>query len=577
MCGIFGCANFEVHDLGRAISSLQTMAHRGPDQWGEWHDDDVFIGHNRLSIMDVSEDGKQPMCDISDSVIAAVNGEIYNYKTIHDELKSKYVFRSKSDSEVVLYGYIEWGIDKLLELIDGMYTFVIYDKNINSIFIARDRYGIKPVYYMHNGSKLLWSSELKGIVEYVGSSNLEFNHEALYDYLTYLYVPTPKTLYKDVKKLEPASYIKYDLSSDSIEFIKYWELSTEVIDISIDEAKIKLNKLLKKSVNEQMMSDVPVGFFLSGGVDSSLIVSLASRCNDSIQTFSIGFTDKTHDETLYSTIVSKENHTNHHEKILDVTDVLELYNKTSIWFDEPFADNSAFPTYLVSEFAREHVSVVLTGDGADEVFGGFNYYYKFRELNKKKSVVCDVLKNISISIKSKLNSRFLFRGLSKLEYLFLLSDIELLVKMKGGMLKAEKKKYAELWGIDNDYDDYWYFRRYYRDDLSVLTRLQYLDFHTYLPDDILTKVDRTSMSVSLEARVPFLSKEVVEFSFSLPEAIRFHGNQQKGLIKDAFNDYLPDEIITRSKKGFSVPQHTWHKEMLDNEDTYQERILRNFI
>lgn len=574
MCGIFGFTNFKKQDLEKARKSLHALHHRGPDQWNDYKDDNIYIGHQRLSILDLSEHGKQPMISPDGNIIITVNGEVYNFLKLKEELKYKYEFKSTSDSEVILFGYIEWGIDKLLKKIDGMYAFTIYDKNENSLLICRDRVGIKPLYFSSINNQIAWASELKALQEFYDKSILEYDYTAFYDFLTYRYVPTPKTMYKKIYKLEPAHYLKVDIQSNTFEKVKYWELTIRECADDIETAKSKIYNMVKKSVDEQMVADVPVGFFLSGGMDSSTVVALASENHNDINTFSIGFTDKSHDETHFAEMIADKYNTKHHKKILDEKTTKDMFYKIKEWYDEPFDDTSCFPTFLVSEFAKKDSTVVLTGDGGDEVFGGYNWYKRFENLSKYNISILGFVKNILKPMKKYNN---LFGKISRrIELQFLLSDLEIYTKIMGGMLKDEKIKYKKLWNIDEKYDDYWYFRKFYKKDLDVYTRVQYLDFHTYLHDDILTKVDRVSMAVSLECRVPFLSKELIEYSFSLRKDVRIYNNELKGIMKEAFKNNLPIEIIERDKKGFSIPIHNW-KELQSNEFNRQEKILNNIF
>lgn len=572
MCGIFGFTNFKKENLEQARKSLHSLNHRGPDQWNDYFDDNIYIGHQRLSILDLSEHGKQPMVSDNKNVIITVNGEIYNFLELKKELENKHTFNSTSDSEVILYGYIEWGIDKLLEKIDGMYTISIYDKKENLLYLGRDRVGIKPLYYGILNNQISWASELKALEELYKETKLEYDYTAFYDFLTYLYIPTPKSMYKNIYKLEPAHYLKINTITN--EYIKkqYWELEIKTCDDDINIAKKKVYELVKKSIDEQMVSDVPVGFFLSGGMDSSTVVSLASQNHNDINTFSIGFTDKKHDETHFAEILVNQYNTKHHKKILNENNTKEMFHKIKEWYDEPFGDTSCFPTFIVSKLAKDNSTVVLTGDGGDEIFGGYNWYKDFERVRKYHLPQLSFLRIITNKLKSK-NSIF-GKIIRRFESLFLLEDLEVYTRLMGGMIKDEKVRYKELWNIDVDYDDYWYFKKFYKKDLDIYTRLQYLDFHTYLHDDILTKVDRASMAVSLECRVPFLSKELIEYSFSLKKEVRIYNNELKGVMKEAFKDILPIEIIERDKKGFSIPSASW-KSLNSDSVTRQEKILND--
>jgi asparagine synthase (glutamine-hydrolysing) len=574
MCGIFGFTNFKKRELEKARESLHTLEHRGPDQWNDYFDDNIYMGHQRLSILDLSEHGKQPMISTDDNVIISVNGEIYNFLELKKELENKYIFKSTSDSEVVLCGYIEWGIDKLLEKIDGMYAISIYDKEKEELFLVRDRTGIKPLYYGNINNKISWASELKAIEKFYEKENtLEYDYTAFYDFLTYLYIPTPKSMYKHVYKLEPAHYLKIDTKNNTFEKTQYWQLKIQKCNDNIETAKKKIYDLVKESVDEQMVADVPVGFFLSGGMDSSTIVALASENHNDINTFSIGFTDKNHDETHFADMVANMYNTRHHKNILDENTTKEMFHKIKSWYDEPFGDTSCFPTYLVSQFSKENSTVVLTGDGGDEVFGGYNWYKGFESFQKYSLPYFRFLKVFTNPLKKQKN--ILGKIARRVETQFLLDDFEIYTKLMGGMLKDEKEKYKKLWNIDETYDDYWYFRKFYRKDLDLYTRLQYMDFHTYLHDDIFTKVDRVSMAVSLECRVPFMKKELIEYSFSLKKEVRIYNDELKGVMKEAFRNILPIEIIDRDKKGFSIPLHSW-KDILGNGNTRQEKILNDF-
>ncbi len=331
MCGIFGVTNFDIGRVELAQNALHTLKHRGPDQWNDYYDDHVYLGHRRLSILDLSENGRQPMVSEDDAYRIIVNGEIYNYLDFKDQLKHQYKFFSTSDSEVLLHGYREWGIEELLEKIDGMFAFAIYDKRNMQLHIVRDRVGIKPLFYSCINQQVVFASELKAIQAYLSDSDLEIDSTSLYDFLTHKYIPTPKTLYKNIYKLEPGNRLLIDLATGSINKYPYWKLEVQNNRSGIDEAVVKIRELVHESVSEQMMSDVPVGFFLSGGLDSSTIVATASTMNKDLNTFSIGFTDQTHDETHYADIVANAYKTNHIKKILDLSETESLIQYLKQW------------------------------------------------------------------------------------------------------------------------------------------------------------------------------------------------------------------------------------------------------
>ncbi|MDN4166622.1 asparagine synthase (glutamine-hydrolyzing) [Cytophagales bacterium LB-30] len=575
MCGIFGFTNFENQDLQRARKALNCLAHRGPDQWGDYISQGVYMGHRRLSIIDLSEQGKQPMRSEEHGVVITVNGEIYNFRLLRQELELKYHFKSNSDSEVVLHGYTEWGIDGLLERMDGMYAISIFDTKRRQLFLVRDRAGIKPLIFSNMDSRYLWASELKAIVEFVGEDSLQIDKTAIYDFYTYQYIPTPKTLYQNVFKLEPGHYLQIDTESNAIVKKKYWVLPEITGSDSIEEASDKIKSLLGESVKEQFVSDVPVGLFLSGGMDSSAVVALASMQKSGLSTFNIGFENNPKDESPYAELVAAHFKTNHFKKVLNIEEANWLYKSIKNWYDEPFGDLSCLPTYLVSEFAKNHVTVVLTGDGGDELFGGYKWYKAFSFIEKFNLRKLRVLKRPVLAIiRLLLSGNFRNKIVSRVEWLFL-SEMELYTRLMGGRLKNDIDKIhlkKEL-SISEDYDDYWYFRKFYRPEMSIYQRLRYLDFHTYLHDDILTKVDRVSMAVALECRVPFLSRKMMEYMFTLPDKTILHGGELKGAMKYAFKDILPQAIINRDKEGFNLPISTWGGELRSGFRSRQERIL----
>ena len=575
MCGLYGYS-INGEDVSNPLVNLNTLIHRGPDQWAYWSNKELFMGHRRLSIIDLSEKAKQPMINKDENIIISVNGEIYNYLSIRKRLIDKYQFKSNSDSEVILHGYNEWGIDKLLNEIDGMFAIVIYDLKNKKLYLARDRVGIKPLYYSFINSQIVWGSELKAIVSHYNKSNfLELNNEAIFDFLTYLYIPTPKTMYKNVFKIEPGHYIDFDLSSKNINKKQYWNLEVIEKDIKINDAKEKLRFLINQSIKEHMISDVPVGFFLSGGLDSSIVTASASKFSNEIEAFSIGFDVAEHSELEYAELVASKLDINHKKKILSLDDTENSFNNLYKWYDEPFGDTSAFPTNLVAAFTKKSATVALTGDGGDEIFGGYKWYdffsksinYNFSNFNKIRPLIHSL---------SRKSSTFINKFLKRLDLLFM-NDLEKYAFYMGNMRDDYKNVYKKEFEINDDYDDLWYFRKFYKPELPIFTRLQYLDFHTYLHDDILTKVDRATMAVSLEARVPLLSRSIIDFSFSLPQEVRLYQGSLKGLAKLSFFDTLPKEIIERDKKGFSIPTKVWRKNLYKDHIYPQETILKQFL
>ncbi len=558
-------------------SALKSISHRGPDSEKISLEGKIKVGFKRLSIIDLSEDASQPMYSRDKSVWLVFNGEIYGYHKIRKELERLgQKFYTNSDTEVILNAYIEWK-DSFIDHLDGMFSIAIWDNKINKIKLYRDRPGIKPLYYFYNGKKFAFSSELKALEILLKKENLIIDETALYDFLGYKYIPDPKSLYKKCYKLPPAHFIEFDPTNNRItEAKKYWQLNCEIDNkkIGINESCEELRYLVKQSIQDQMISDVPLGFFLSGGVDSSIVTAVASSIEKNISTFSIGFESDKGSETKFSKIVAKQFNTNHHEKILSQSNTKMLLPNLKNWFDEPFADESAMPTFLVSKIAKDKVKVVLTGDGGDEVFGGYRTYPRFIRYNKLPSLNKS-FNNITFKAREFFNyNKSINKLMDNIEMTFNQGSLLWSIIMSG-MIKPSKKIYAKELGIPDDYDDCWFYNKFWRESLPIRTRLQFLDFHTYMPCMVLTKVDRTSMAVSLEARVPLLSKDIIEFSFSLPEKIRLYKNQSKGIFKEAYRNILPNQILDRKKQGFGLP--SYYLKDINEGRPIQEHILNNFL
>ena len=584
MCGLFG-VHTEDLDLKVATvcnQSLSMLSHRGPDHSEFLLDKNSYVGHTRLSILDLSLDGVQPMSSKDGNVIISVNGEIYNYLELKKELKET-TFKSKSDSEILLHGYIEWGIDKLLSKIEGMYSFVIYDKRINKIYLVRDRVGIKPLFYSIENGGIAWSSELKPLFHFLSETgNVTQDPLATYDFLTYQYIPAPNTLYKEISKLEPAHCIEYCIQTKKVSKTCYWNLKVSEKEKSLQEASKKALELLKNSVSMQMVSDVKVGFFLSGGIDSGTVVALASELNHDFKTFSIGFNEATHDESIYAKEIAKKYEIENNLKFLSKDAAPNLSEFLWDMFHEPFADSSAWPTFEVAKLATSECKVVLTGDGGDELFGGYRWYTEFNRIRKIQrpiiwlSNILGFEKGFRTNFERFFSSRFKQKAkfLDRLTY----SDpLELYSLLLGGCPWSVKKKYRKLLNIPEQHDDLWYFRKHYYKKFGEFKSLQYLDFHTYLHNDILTKVDRASMANSLEARVPFLDTTLVEYCFSLDEKILIGQNELKMLLKYSAKELLPENIIKRGKRGFSIPLLKWRKRVLNGNVSIHEHLLKDLV
>lgn len=556
MCAILG-GNNALWDYQKGIECL---AHRGPDGIRVRPMEDFTLAFARLAIIDLSENGMQPMFSADGRVGIVFNGEIYGYQKLRKRLEGLgYCFHSTSDTEVILNAYLEWG-ERFITKVDGMFGMAIYDRRDSLVRLFRDRIGVKPLYYYYDGVNFGFASELKGIVSMCNTVSLKVDYTAVYDYLNYLYIPEPKSYYKNVYKLQPGHRLAFDLKSKRI--IKdsaYWKLMVnerQGHEKKQDELVEELKGLVAESVREQLVADVPVGTFLSGGVDSSIVTYEGHRADTQLESFSIGFTQDNYNELEYACKLARQYEINLNYKMFSRSSFLTNYHKLRSWYDEPFADTSAFPTYTVSKLAREKVTVILTGDGGDEVFGG---YYRYQDIWKKeKESGPDNLLVSYLYDKYKKNENSYF-WLDELSYLY---------RENSWVLQLGDKEWRKRLGIDRDYDKFWAFRKYYHKDLPPMTRVQYLDIRTYLPGDILTKVDRASMAVSLEVRVPLLSRKLVEFSFSLSEEDRLPCGVLKGLLKKAYEKEIGKDILYRRKMGFTMPNQFYRAGMAP-----QERIL----
>ncbi len=571
MCGFVGGTD----PSWKLSAALQSIEHRGPDD-GRLHlDGPVRVGFRRLSIIDLDHDAGQPMFADDGRTWLVFNGEIYGFRALRRELEKRgRTFRTQSDTEVVLQAYLEWG-DEFIERIDGMFAIALWDDRLGKLKLYRDRPGIKPLYYFYDGHRFAFASELKALETALAAQDLQVDQTALYDFLGYRYVPAPKTLYRNCFKLEPAHGIVFDPASGRLdEPRRFWSVPVpgQPLSLSTDEAAEELRGLIDASVRDQMIADVPLGFFLSGGVDSSVVVAAASRLGADVSTFSIGFDSDAVSETPYAREVAALFGTHHHERILSRSVAADLLPQLRSWFDEPFADESALPTFLVSQVAREHVTVVLTGDGGDEVFGGYRTYPRFARYERWPSWP-PVMERITGAVRGSLGRRNAIGRLTLLLELAFSSGPGLWGKIMGALPDADKRAYRDRFGIPADYDDWWHYRAHWREELPLRTRLQLVDFHTFMPGLVLTKVDRTSMAVSLEARVPLLDRRIIEFAFSLPEAVRYHGDELKGLLRHAYRGILPDHILDRRKKGFGIPRY--YLRDLDQGRPIQEHVLRS--
>ena len=588
MCGIAGAMYSSTNLVhGEFPSILKNMGdalrHRGPDDCGEWHDLNAGVGlaHRRLSIIDLSIAGHQPMHSHNTRYTIVFNGEIYNFGELRKRLTSKGVaLRGNSDTEALLESIAVFGMDDTLALSNGMFAFALWDRDDNSLTLARDRIGKKPLYYGWCRGVLLFGSELKAVKAHPSFDD-EIDQNALGQFIQYSWLNGPASIYKNIKKLAPGSYLKISQSNSSkaIEPIQYWSAcesadngQSNLFTGTFSEASDHLEELLLDSVNKRMIADVELGALLSGGVDSSLVVSMMqAQSTTKIKTFSIGFNEETHNEAVYAKKIANYLGTDHTELYMTSDDCLNVIPKLPEIYDEPFGDASQIPTYLVSKLASEKVKVVLSGDGGDELFAGYTRYFRcLKHWEKQKKVPVQLRPSIAeaMDIAAKISWQFFGkysisgdlknwqRFGSKLEKRARRIDAknptELFVRMMSRIRDAHE--------IVNGYthpETMLSSEREWPKHSDDILNMMLMDTLCYLPDDILVKVDRASMAVSLEARCPLLDKEIAEFSWQLPISMKVHKSEGKIILKDVLNRYIPAELTERRKMGFGVPTGLW--------------------
>jgi asparagine synthase (glutamine-hydrolysing) len=577
MCGINGIiakTNRNRDEISTILNTMNNLIiHRGPDDDGLFSEENeqfsVGMGMRRLSIIDLSS-GKQPILSDDKQIVIVFNGEIYNYKVLKAKLEAEGVtFNTSSDTEVILKAYEKYGVESF-QWLDGMYGFSIYDKNINKLFIARDFFGEKPLYYTHTDNEFIWASELKSIINTIDfTPNISKKGLNLYFRLTY--IPAPHTIYENILKLEANHYIEYDLATHNTTIHKInAEPKPKVNNISFEDAKSKTKDLVYKSVDSRSIADVGLGTFLSGGVDSSIISLCLSQTTDKkIDTFSIGFKKAAYDETDKSRVVAAMVNSNHHEFIIDEDDLKNNIHEILINFDEPFSDTAALPTHLLSEKTREHVTVALTGDGGDEVFGGYNKYY-IGKMNKRYTSL--VPKGLHKTI-AGLSNKYLIDKDDSRGKKFQINKLLNAINYNGDFywdiisLANTSNQISEI--ISQEYYEENIFQEYKdvlgKQKIETLTDFRLVDKVLSLEGGMLSKVDRTSMMTSLECRAPFLNKELWEFSNTLPENYLMKGWNKKHILKEAFRDQFPDEFLEKGKSGFGSPTGDWLRQSLRKE------------
>ncbi len=572
MCGIAGIFSPSING-NTAISNqvlkamTDSIVHRGPDEGSVHIEPHIGFGHRRLSVIDVAT-GQQPLFNEDGSVVVVFNGEIYNYaETVPKLVALGHVFKTKSDTEVIVHAWEEWGVD-CLQHFRGMFAFVVWDRNRKTLFMARDRLGVKPLYYgLADNGTMAFGSELKAVMAYPGISKA-IDEQAMMDYMTLGYVPDPKSIYRNVKKLVPGSFILWKVGQKCPQPQLYWNVKFEVNSkISEGEACIELRRLIKESVKLRMVSEVPIGAFLSGGVDSSVVVADMARLNDGpIKTCSIAFDDDAFDESKYAKIVADRYKTDHSTHRV-TSDDFGLLDTLVDCFDEPFADSSAIPTYRVSEMARQRVTVALSGDGGDETFGGYRRYkFHVGEERVRSLLPLGIRKPVFGALASlypqfnwmprPIRAQATFRGLAMETTEAYTASVSMLKPDVRALLLSSSFKNSM-----QGYTTVEMMREHAKDAPchDALSLIQYLDYKTWLPGDINTKVDRTSMAHSLETREPLMDHKLIEFAATLPSSFKLNGGNGKYLLKKAYEDSLSDDILYRSKMGFSAPMQKWLK------------------
>jgi len=571
MCGINGIIKFDQKTVSKKEIDLmnQEIKHRGPDDQGIFLDENLGLGHLRLSIIDLSPKGHQPMeySHKNKKIVVVFNGEIYNFQEIREDLiKRGYKFISNSDTEVLEAAYLEFGFD-CVKKFNGMFAFVVYDKQKNILFGARDRFGKKPLKYYLDEKQFIFSSELKAILTQKVKRAVDL--EAVNDYLTLQYVPAPKTGFKNIFKLPSASFFVLNLKNREMKIEKYWNLDySKKLDLSEEELIEKIEKKLEESVKRRMIADVEVGAFLSGGVDSSAIVAFASKFKKRLKTFTIKFEEKDFDESEFAKKVAKRYKTDHREFLVKPSDMSLIIKKLVKQYEEPYADSSQLPTYILAQKTSKYVKVVLNGDGGDENFGGYDKY--------KMHLIASFLR--ILPFKQKLANQLL--RISRKKDSFFLYKISLFLRLLDENSVRQHFNFTHYFDVfyKNDfYKDefrdkfkniqYRSFEKFKKDgELQGLDQIFYLDFNTYVPDDLMVKVDIATMSNSLESRSSILDYEFVELcaKIKIVRKIDILGRRKK-IFKKMLEKHLDKDILYRKKMGFAVPIEHWFRKELKDE------------
>ena len=566
MCGIAGFSLFNYNEGGEeALHAMHhAILHRGPDASGIYLDDHIGLCHRRLSILDLSEAGNQPMYSADNNLVIVFNGEIYNFLELRAELEQQGVaFKSHTDTEVILELYAREGV-KCLQKLNGMFAFALWDKTKQELFIARDRLGKKPLYYFSDNGRFAFGSEIKAILA-LKDIPREIRLDAVYDFFAYQYVPDPKSIFKHIHKLPPAHYLV--LNNDGFNIHEYWDLSFKNVSSASEEAnKVQLKALLEKVTKQRMISDVPLGAFLSGGVDSSGVVAMMSEISETpVKTCTIGFDNKEFNEADFAREIAEKYETEHHEFTVH-QNVAEQLEHIASFFDEPFADPSLVPTFFVSELARKAVTVALAGDGGDEMFAGYEKYTTDDIENKLRNKFPESIRKTIFPSLAKIvgvlpgaigrKGKSLLTSLSHDPAMgFFITNSMMTDDMWNKLVKPNVATTL------NGYHPSQYTLDMYNkaDGPDHLSKILYTDIKTYMTGDILVKVDRMSMANSLEVRAPILDYQVAEFAATLPSSQKYRDGEKKYLLKEVFKPFIPDSLLYRKKMGFSTPLDEWFR------------------
>jgi len=572
MCGIVGFID-KNKNIDTLADMLEIQSYRGPDDSGVYFDkkSGVHFGHNRLSIQDLSSHGHQPFVSDCENYVITFNGEVYNFKDIRVELEQVgYNFISYSDTEVVLYSYKEWGI-KFIDKFIGMFAFSILDKVQNKLFLVRDRAGVKPLYYYTDKNQFMFSSEIKSFHKHPEFKK-EQNLETLPYFFQFGYIPTPYTIFKNCFKLEAGHYLEMKIDNLEFKITKYWDVNDFYLQDKIikneDEILKDIENILDDAIDLRMVSDVPIGVFLSGGYDSSLVTSiLAKKQGKKINTFTIGFDDEKYNEAKHAKSISEYLGTNHTEYYMKNNDMLELVEELPFYYDEPFGDSSVLPTMIVSKLAREKVTVALSADGGDESFCGYSKYFflnKFQNIFsnsfKRKALQCG-LNLFNVASVEYINEK-LPKGLKqtniqdkyvKFKRAINSNSLEAMFENASSYVnKSDTIKFLKISRNQN------LFKKWEKiGSIEFLNQMMAVDYKLFMNDDVLTKVDRATMSVSLEGREPLLDHRIIEYMARVPLDIKYKNKKGKYLLREILYKYLPKEMVDKPKSGFQIPLNEW--------------------